>query len=140
MNKFQAEKIINAYGGAIAGSEKAFKKQSTLPCSKAKIRYAFYVYISAIIDQTGHLPKDIGENLVATYCMLDAFVADDDAERLNQVPEKIKNKQLNAENPEDKKQMNEYFSLVTNALRNGNYFDEINEYIGELYKEKGIKE
>ncbi len=140
MNKFQAEKIINGYGGAIAGSEKVFKKQSTLPCSKAKIRYAFYVYIAAIIDQTGYLPKDIGENLVATYCMLDAFIPDEDAERLNKIPEKIKDRQLKAENPEDKKQIDEYFSLVANALRNGNYFDEINEYIGECYKEKGIKE
>jgi hypothetical protein len=26
MNKFQAEKIINAYGGAIASTEKPFKK------------------------------------------------------------------------------------------------------------------
>ena len=83
MNKFQAEKIINNYGSAIANSKNVFKKQSTLPCSKARIRYAFYVYLAAIIDQTGHLPIGIGENLVTTYCILDAFVADDDAERLN---------------------------------------------------------
>jgi len=140
MNKFQAEKIINAYGGVIASSEKPFKKQSTLPCSKAKIRYAFYVYIRAIIDQMGYLPKDIGESLVATYCMLDAFIVDDDAERLNQVPDKIKNKQLNPENPDDKKQIEEYFFLIQNALRNWSYFDEINEYIMEIYKEKGIKD
>jgi hypothetical protein len=139
MNKYQAEKIINAYGGAIANNKNVFKKQSILPCSKAKIRYAFYVYIQAIIDQLGHLPKDIGENLVSTYCMLDAFVPDEDADRLNKISEKIKSRELIAENPEDKKQIEEYFSLATNALRNGYYFDEINNYIGEYYKEKGIK-
>lgn len=140
MNKFQAEKIINQYGKAIANSGSVFKKQSTLPCSKAKIRYAFYVYIAAIIDQMGYLPKDIRENLVATYCMLDAFIPDKEAERLNQIGEKIKNKQLKAENSEDKKQIDEYFSLAMNALRNGNYFDEIDEYIEECYQEKGVKE
>ena len=98
------------------------------------------MYIRAIIDQMGYLPKDIGESLVATYCMLDAFIVDDDAERLNQVPDKIKNKQLNPENPDDKKQIEEYFSLIQNALRNWSYFDEINEYIMEIYKEKGIKD
>lgn len=139
MNKYQAEKIINEYGVAIANDKNAFKRRSTLPCSKAKIRYAFYVYIRAIIDDLGCLPNDIGQNLVATYSMLDSFVPDEDADRLNQIPKMIKNKQLNAEKPEDKKQIEEYFSLVTNALRNGSYFDEINNYIGECYKEKGIK-
>lgn len=140
MNKFQAEKIINAYGGAIAASKKIFKKQSTLPCSKAKIRYAFYTYIATIIDEIGYLPEDMRLNLVGTYSMLDAFIPDEDAERLNKIAEKIKNRQLKAENPEDKKQIDEYFSLVRNAIRNWNYYDEINEYISECYKEKGIKE
>ena len=138
MNKYQAEKIIKDYGGAIASDKSVFKKQSTLPCSKAKIRYAFYVCLSAIIDQRGCLPKDIGENLVAIYCMLDAFVPDEDAVRLNKVNEMIKSKQLNSE--KSKEQIEEYFSLVPNALRNNNYFDEINDYIRELYKEKGVKE
>ncbi len=86
----------------------------------------------------GYLPEDIGENLVATYCMLDAFVPDEDAGRLNKVPEMIKSKQLNSEKSEE--QIEEYFSRVPNALRNGNYFDEINNYTRELYKEKGIEE
>ncbi len=138
MNKYQAEKIINEYGGAIANNKGPFRKQSTLPCSKAKIRYAFYVYIPAIINELGQLPQDIGQNLVATYSMLDCFISDDEADRLNRIPEMIKNKQLNAEKPDDEKQIKEFFSLVTNALRNGSYFDEINEYIGECYKDKRI--
>lgn len=136
MDKYQAEKIINAYGGAIANNKGPFRKQSTLPCSKAKIRQAFYIYISAIIDDLGNLPNEIGQNLVATYSTLDCFLSDKDAERLNRIPELIKNKKLNAENPDDKKQIDEFFSLVTCALHNGNYFDEINEYIGECCKEK----
>jgi hypothetical protein len=139
MNKYEAEKIINKYGATIANTKNVFKKQSTLPCSKARIRYAFYVYISAIIDELGYFPKDMGENLVATYTMLDSFVIDEEADRLNQLLKMIKNKQLNAENSEDKKKIEGCLSLATNALRNGNYFDEINEYIDECYKEKGLK-
>ena len=139
MNKHQAEKIINAYGSAIANAKNVFKRRSTLPCSKAKIRFAFYVYIPAIIANLGNLPEDIGQTLVATYSMLDCFLPDEDAERLNRTPTLIKDKKLDWENPDDKKQIDEYFSLVTNALHNEIYFDEINDYIDECYKEKGIK-
>lgn len=142
MNKYQAEKIVKEYGGAVAkvsNDTDVFRKRSFLPCSKAKIRHAFYVLIDAMIDEQGHLPEAIGQNLVAIYCMLDSFVSDEDAGRLNKVPEMIKNKQLDREKSGDKKQIEEYFSLVPNALRNGNYFDEINDYIGECYREKGIK-
>ena len=138
MDKYQAEKIVRDYGGAIANDTNVFKKQSSLPCSKAKIRYAFYVYLSAIIDQLKYLPKDIGESLVATYCMLDAFVPDEDAIRLNRVNEMIRSKQIDSE--KSKEQIEQYISLVPNALRNNNYSNEINDYIRELYKEKGIKE
>lgn len=136
MDKFQAEKIVNNYGGAIADGEGVFRKQSTLTCSKTKIRYAFYVYIDAIINDKGCLPEKIGQDLVAAYSMLDSFIPDKEADRLNKIYEMFKSKQLNPENSEDKKQITEYFSLVTNAMRNGNYFDEINEFIDECLKEK----
>ena len=35
MDKYQAEKIVRDYGGAIANDTNVFKKQSSLPCSKA---------------------------------------------------------------------------------------------------------
>lgn len=137
MDKYQAEKIINAYGAAIANDKNVFKRQSALPCSKVKIRQAFYVYISSIIHDLGGLPDKIGENLVATYSMLDCFLSDEDAERLNRIQSLIKNKKLNAENQDDKKQVDDYFSLVSNALLNRKYFEEINDYIAECYKKKG---
>jgi len=136
MDKYQAEKIVKEYGGAIANDKNVFKKSSTLPCSKAKIRYAFYVLMDAVVKEQGHIQEDIGQNLVAIYCMLDSFVSDENADRLNKIPEMIKNKQLDREKPENKNQIDEYFSLVPNALRNGKYFDEINEYIKECYKAK----
>ena len=70
--------------------------------------------------------------------MLDAFVPDEDAIRLNRVNEMIRSKQIDSE--KSKEQIEQYISLVPNALRNNNYSNEINDYIRELYKEKGIKE
>ncbi len=116
MDLLQAEKIVNAYGGAIAKDTNVFKKQSTLPCSKAKIRDAFYSYLPSIIDQLGELPKDLGESLVLTYCMMDAFVPDKDADRLNKINERMKNKQLNSKKPDDQRQIEEYLSFTTVPL------------------------
>ena len=134
MDKYQAEKIVKEYGGAIANDKNVFKKSSTLPCSKAKIRYAFYVFINAVVKEQEHIQEDIGQNLVATYSMLDSFVSDENADRLNGIPDILKDKQFDREKLENKKQIEEYFLLVPNALRNGNYFNEINEYIEECYK------
>lgn len=136
MDKHEAEKIVNKYGGAIAQDKNPFKKKSTLPCSKAKIRQAFFIYIPAILDEIGQLSSNLGESLVATYSMLDSFVEDKKAEKLNQIPLLLKEHKLDFNKPEDKQQIDEYFSRVANALRNGEYFDEINDFIKECYKER----
>ena len=133
MDIVQAEIIVKAYGGAIAQNTNVFKRQSTLPYPKGMIRDAFHIYIAEIIDLSGTLPKEHGEQLIAVYSMMDAFVPDKDADRLNRINEQVRNKQLDAGTPEVK----EYFSLVPNALRNPKHFDEINDYIKKCYKEKG---
>lgn len=138
MDKYQAEKIINRYGAAIEADENVFKKRSTLPCSRARIRYAFYFYIPAIIQEFGHLPKGMGESLAGSYGLLDAFIADDDAYRLNKIGELIRNKQLSAVHPEDKQKIDEFFTRQQTAWFNFAYRDEINEYIAECYKEMGV--
>jgi len=43
MNKFDAEKIANAYGGVIANTKGPFRKISELPHAKAVIKQAYYV-------------------------------------------------------------------------------------------------
>ncbi|MFA5035447.1 MAG: hypothetical protein WC500_06690 [Candidatus Margulisiibacteriota bacterium] len=136
MTKEQAEKIINLYGGAIAQNENAFKCLSTLPCSKGKIRYAYFKFISCYIDDYGSMPEDITENLVTTYSLLDAFVPDEEAKQLNQRQGLIKNHKLDKTNPEDKKLIDEYFFLVTNALANMKYREELHEFIGNCYADK----
>jgi hypothetical protein len=138
MDKYQAEKIVEKYGGAIADSEIGIaRRKSQLPCCKAKIRLAFYVYISSYIKEFGRLPKDLGEKLVVTYSMLDAFIEDDRADYVNKIGQMIKNKTLDKDDPNDIGKINDYFNFAHN-LHNRNYVDEINEYISECYKEKGL--
>lgn len=42
-----------------------------------------FAAIEVIIPRDGYLPKDIGRNLVITYCMLDAPTPDTETGRLN---------------------------------------------------------
>lgn len=134
MDKIQAEKIVNKYGAAIANDKNFFKKKSSLPCSKAKIRYAFYVHIKSIVEEAGALPKNLGSTLVNTYSMLDAFMDDEEANRLNSRYDALK--KLDLKEPDEKREFEDIGSRIFKAIRNGDYFDEINEYIGECYEEK----
>lgn len=133
MNKYQAEKIVNSYGAAIArGTDGGIvRRKSLLPCSKARIKQAYFVYIAAIIKEFGGLPKDMGENLVLTYSMLNGFIDDQKADEIIKIERLIKEKKLDSNDPKDKEKMDRYFSYAMRAISDGELFDEINEYIGE---------
>ena len=139
MNRREAEDIVFEYGRAVSNISSVFKPQSSLPCSKARIRNAYFVFIQALIEEMGTLSKKTGEQLVLTYCMMDAFVPDDRAEQLNSIAGKIKCGELIAARPEEKCQIDEYMSLVVSALRNARDHDEINEFIAECYKERACR-
>lgn len=133
MNKYQAEKIVNSYGAAIArGTDGGIvRRKSLLSCSKAQIKQAYFVYITAIIKEFGGLPKEMGENLVICYSMLNAFIDDTEADKIIKIGKLIKEKKLNNSNSKDKEKIDRYFAYATKALRDGELFDEINEYIAE---------
>ena len=141
MDKFKAEKIINQYGAAIArGSEAGnLRKKSLLPCTKAKIKLAYFIYIDALIKEFGPLQEKIGENLVMTYSMLNAFIDDIEIEKQIIIYKEIKEKKLVNNKFEDKEKIDKYFAFSLKAMRDGELFDEINEYIGECYKKARIK-
>ena len=138
MDKHEAEKIINAYGGAISADSKPLKHLSLLPCSKARIKYAYFVYFEAIMNEFGGISKEIGENLVGTYCMLEAFIEDELADRLNHAAAVVKAGHINdAEtfnklDPRIKNDVDEYFLRAKTAMYNKHLNDEINDYIQEL--------
>ena len=130
MNKFEAEKIVNAYGGVIANTKGPFRKISELLHPKAIIKKGYLLYIEAIIKEFGALPKDMGEALVITYSMLDGFLDDKEVKSLNELGELIKDKKTV---DISKERLNEYCDKARKALRSGELFDEINEFIGACY-------
>ncbi len=129
-----AELIVQKYGGAIASPCGGIARhESLLPCSKSKIREAYFAYIDAYARDFGNLPKDLGENLVCCYAMMDAFVADDMANYINNIGVQLKNKELDANNLEDKKKIDEYFKFSETSIYNPKYisYERFNFYIGE---------
>jgi hypothetical protein len=86
MSPLEAEKIINAYGEALArdvGGGIA-RKLSWLPCSACRVRYAFYVYLEELILQE-QLQQDASSQLQVTYLALNQFIADADADKINDI-------------------------------------------------------
>lgn len=144
MNGQEAELIVNDYGGAIARGD--IRRLSWLPCSKAQIKKAYFAYIEAIIKKTGTLPKEVGDNLVTTYSMMDMFIDDEKADKLEDIKAKIDANELDSKNASDKKLLMEYYAYLTGeqnddgtfsgGMMDRDLFDEINNYIGKCLSEQ----
>lgn len=75
-----AERIINEYGATIANIPEGDKVQDVmqLPYSVGRIRYAYYVYTEALIEN-GSFNDEVKNNLQMTYALLDCrFVEEPD--------------------------------------------------------------
>ncbi len=138
MDKYEAEKIVNKYGEAIVKGTTGFvRRKRFLPCSKAKIKQAFFVYLEAIISETNNLPKEMGNNLVSTYGLLNSFIDDEEADELIEIGKMVQEHRYRF--PEDQEKIDKYFKYGEKSIHDGELFDEINEYIGECYKKYNIK-
>src|SRR3989338_4112860 len=101
MTPREAEKIVNLYGGAFTNETNIARKKSLLPCSVAKIKQAYFIYIEELIKHN-LLTKGVGTTLALTYSMLDAFVDDAEAEKIHEVNKKIISGELDCKIPENK--------------------------------------
>ena len=110
MNKFEAEKLVQDYGGAVAKG--SIKRLEWLPASKTKIKFAFFTYIESIINELGSLPEEIGQSWVVCYGMLNNFVDNEKADRIERIQQLITNKSLDSNKPEDKALYEEYFEYI----------------------------
>lgn len=126
MDKFEAEKIINLYGGAIAKGGVA-RKISLLPINKSVIKYAFFVYLEAGISE-GIMNEEILQNLISTYICLDHFIDDDKASLLNEIMNRIRNKQIDL-TIEENKQLKAVYDEFMNLYLSRNNLDEITDFI-----------
>lgn len=139
MNKFEAEKVVNAYGAAIArGTDgKLIRRAVWLPFSKAKIKQAYFIYIDAMIKDFGILPEKIGGPLVQTYSMMKLFVDEDEAKELLDIEKRFYSEKLDASKPEHKKLLNRYASY-SQKMMDGELYDEIKEFISECLEKNKL--
>lgn len=127
-----AEKLVNAYGGALAaGAEGTARPMSLLPASKAKIRLAFYVYIAELVKRIA-LTEDLGSSLVAAYSGIDTFIPVERAEKYNKIEAQIKVEvDTNSTSKIDSEGKKEYMDFIRDAYGSTSAMTEINDYIRE---------
>ena len=132
MTPLEAEKIINAYGAALArGTNGGIARNlSWLPCSICKIRHAFYVYLRELILQR-QLRQDLGDQLKRAYSSLNLFIADADADRINQIHSEI---EFSGGSISEEKRVL-YSKFTEHAFRLDEQF-EINSYINECFSNR----
>lgn len=126
MDKLEAEKIINLYGGAVAEGGIA-RKISLLPCNKSVIKYAFFTYLEAGISE-GIMNEEFLQNLICSYSCLDHFIDDEKASVFNEVIRRVKNKQIDL-TLEENKPLNAIYADFMNIITSNNALNEITEFI-----------
>ncbi len=89
MTPQEAERILQAYSTALGSGANGgiARNLSALPCSKSRIRYAYYVYLTYL---TGHGDQyqDLIQKLMVTYAALPQFIPDKEARTINDIFEK----------------------------------------------------
>lgn len=86
MNVRQAREIISRYGkllGEMKGG-KMFMGENLLPCSKSRIRFAIYYYLTVLV-RLGPSQKETIESLMIAYSHLGFFTSPELAESLNHI-------------------------------------------------------
>jgi hypothetical protein len=131
----EAELIINQYGAALARCTDGgiARKLSWLPCSVCKIRLAFFVYIRELIE-SGILTQKIGEELKGTYQALNQFLADSDADIINDFNHKV-GAGISLTESE-----NELFCQFMRRMSNNDNYCEFNSYINECFGQRDYQD
>ncbi len=125
-----AEKIINQYGAVFTRGAYLRRPLAWLPCSKARVKYAFFVWVETLIEQDA-LTQDLGEKIDISYGLLSTFVDDGEAERVNELSKLSERNELDWTSEEA--------TLLKNALTveaTSTLSGEINDFIGECYERR----
>lgn len=91
MTPKKAAGIIDLYRAALRKGVdgEIARKISLLPCSKCKIRYAYYFFVEHEILH-GIINDELENQLIITYAAIDKFITDDEAEAINTIYKKIR--------------------------------------------------
>lgn len=128
MTPQQAESIVKSYGAALARgtNDGIARKLSWLPCSVCRIKLAIYIYLDDLIDRRA-LTQKLGETLKTIYKGLNDFIADDDADVINEIGRQISSSGSKTLSESQQKLLNQFMDRIS---RMDEQF-EINSYINE---------
>lgn len=88
MKREEVEQIVKEYQAALKRvQEDLAKPVSLLPCSKARVRYAFLTYLDER-SRVKKIEKEEANILMQQYIALDSFIKDEDAEMINDASKK----------------------------------------------------
>ena len=107
------------------------RPQSSLPCSRARIRFAYFVHLESLINHA-RLTQRLGQQLVTAYASLSSFVEDEHAKEINRVVRFVREEKLNLEALENRR----YAAVVGDLSRFAGSVDAIQElatFIGECH-------
>lgn len=135
----EAKKIIKTYEVCISKGtegETILRKISYLSYSKAKIKYAYFIFLEDVIEKEGHLSPNLRKKLTASYLLLDSFVDDSMADKYIKIYQNWQSKKSNPnKNKKDERLIKQYLAY-TSTLKGESLFNEINDYIEELLSKK----
>jgi hypothetical protein len=126
MTPFEAEQIVNKYGAALSKGKdgEIARPISLLPCSKSRIRYAYYVYLSELNKSC--INKNLLDKYLITYSALYSFISDEEAVIVNKTLYKIINNQTLTEEEDEL-----YIGFKNMMYSSGNDLDDINNFMKE---------
>jgi len=140
-----ATQIVREYGSVLLEGQIA-RPISLLPFNKSIIKYAIMVYLELALYNK-MLDDEQSEGMISAYGMLDHFIEDAKAEKLNELHKLVKEGKidLNSEKNIQARNFYERFMKVYNSTKNkqeiiefmGSFnFDEIEEEVEEEYEEE----
>jgi len=139
MNPEEANKIIEAYKASIAkGTEgdTVLRRVSLLPYSKAKIKYAYFVFLENTVQKEGRLAGDLRNNLAEEYSILNNFVNDEQAKKYAKIYQDWQSKKSDlSRDKKDERLIKQYIAYI-HTLGSDDLLNEINDYITELLAKK----
>lgn len=141
LNKPEAIKTIKEYEAAITQGvegDTILRRSSLLPCSKAKIKHAFYTLIEDAIKTDGQISDTTREKLTSSYSLINYFVDDFTAIKYAKIQNDWHEKKYNPnKSKRDEGAIKQYLAF-THTLGSAELASEINEYIEELLNTKAI--
>ncbi len=131
----EANNIINEYKKSLdrgAEGETVLRRISWLPCSKGKIKYAYFTVIEDIVEDEGILGSELKKELLETYSLLNTFVDDHMVDKYAKIYDEWQAKKSDFyRNKKDEMLAKQYINY-TYTLRGDELAKELNDFVEDL--------